>query len=429
MKKDALHYARLLLGVMTPCVLGAPMASQLLSLLARSTAQTRYPTQLRGRKTTNIGATADIRSNQSVPAGRTALFAPRHNNIQKSKIVIISDRMDLHADAIILRLRERGHAPIRIHLADFPIRASLSLGLDRDGPRSVLHTPKGSIDVQEIRSIWWRKPKAHALSLELSADERSFARREIGHVFGGLWKNIECYWFNHPDQIKAASYKVEQLRRAASMGFEVPRTLVTSRPEDARAFYVECGGNVIYKTLSNPMIEMIPPLDAVTPAGEEASKVTKTTLLSKEDFEKSVETVKHAPCLFQQYVEKKFEYRLTVVGNEVFVAEIDSQAQEETKIDWRQYHVLRKFRAGSIPDKLRRLCLKFVRSYDLRFSAMDIILTPDGRYVFLENNPNGQWYFVERLVPELKISEAVTECLATGSDRQPAVIAPAMDAA
>ena len=31
----------------------------------------------------------------------------------------------------------------------------------------------------------------------------------------------------------------------------------------------------------------------------------------------------------------------------------------------------------------------------LRMSNIDMILTPDGEYVFLEANPNGQWAWIE----------------------------------
>jgi hypothetical protein len=31
----------------------------------------------------------------------------------------------------------------------------------------------------------------------------------------------------------------------------------------------------------------------------------------------------------------------------------------------------------------------------LRFAALDFIVAPDGRWWFLEANPNGQWGFIE----------------------------------
>ncbi len=33
----------------------------------------------------------------------------------------------------------------------------------------------------------------------------------------------------------------------------------------------------------------------------------------------------------------------------------------------------------------------------IKFGAFDFILTPDNQLVFLEINPNGQWYWIEKL--------------------------------
>ena len=42
-----------------------------------------------------------------------------------------------------------------------------------------------------------------------------------------------------------------------------------------------------------------------------------------------------APVTFQENVEKSSDIRVTVVGDEVFAAEILSQGRESSKVDWR----------------------------------------------------------------------------------------------
>jgi len=34
-------------------------------------------------------------------------------------------------------------------------------------------------------------------------------------------------------------------------------------------------------------------------------------------------------------------------------------------------------------------------SFGINFASLDMILTPEGEFVFLELNPNGQWYWLE----------------------------------
>jgi glutathione synthase/RimK-type ligase-like ATP-grasp enzyme len=129
---------------------------------------------------------------------------------------------------------------------------------------------------------------------------------------------------------------------------------------------------------------------------------------------KQIDTIRTAPCLFQEYIDKKFELRIIVIGDEIFTAEIHSQAHDKTSDDWRDYSVQIPYYKGDLPLTLKEKIHQFVKSYGLNFSALDFILTPDGRYVFLENNPNGQFLWLQSLIPELRLKEAMASCLIKG---------------
>ncbi len=140
-----------------------------------------------------------------------------------------------------------------------------------------------------------------------------------------------------------------------------------------------------------------------------------TTLIEESELER-IDNVGLTPCLFQEYVEKDLELRVTVIGDEVFAAEIHSQVRDETKIDFRKYEIDIPYRKACLPWDVERRCLELVHSYGLTYGAMDLIVTPDGRYVFLENNPVGQFMFIEQRVPALRMTEALATCLIRGSD-------------
>jgi hypothetical protein len=171
---------------------------------------------------------------------------------QKNRIVIVSDTFDLHTDAVMIELRKMGHQPVRLHPADVPTAASVTLALDQQRWSGAFALPKGTLDLGDIRSIWWRRPKPHVFDAELSPKEREFARLETEHTFAGLWSFLDCYWMSFPPCIRRASNKIEQLQRAAQLGFRVPRTLVTNDPARVQEFYETCGRHMIYKALANP---------------------------------------------------------------------------------------------------------------------------------------------------------------------------------
>jgi glutathione synthase/RimK-type ligase-like ATP-grasp enzyme len=100
-----------------------------------------------------------------------------------------------------------------------------------------------------------------------------------------------------------------------------------------------------------------------------------------------------------------------VVGERVFAAEIDSQRANHTRHDWRHHDTAHTpHRVHDLPAKWRVACVRMVAELGLLFGAIDMILTPDGRYVFLELNPNGEYLWIEHLTG-LAISDAVCELL------------------
>ena len=96
------------------------------------------------------------------------------------------------------------------------------------------------------------------------------------------------------------------------------------------------------------------------------------------------------------------------MGDNAFSASVDSQSDETTELDWRRKRL--QFKTAGLPTQIQNLCLKLVKCLGLHFGAIDLIKTPDGKYVFLEINPNGQWVWIENQTG-LKISDSVIEFL------------------
>ena len=110
---------------------------------------------------------------------------------------------------------------------------------------------------------------------------------------------------------------------------------------------------------------------------------------------------------------KQYELRVTVVGEDVFAAKILSQdlPEDKGKIDWRQgYDHGLSFSACILPDNISNKCIMLVHALGLNFGCIDLIVKPNGEYVFLECNPNGQWLWLE-LATGMKISYSIANFL------------------
>jgi glutathione synthase/RimK-type ligase-like ATP-grasp enzyme len=120
-----------------------------------------------------------------------------------------------------------------------------------------------------------------------------------------------------------------------------------------------------------------------------------------------------APVVFQENMAKRLEMRVTVVGEQVFAAEIRSPEHFRTGTDWRHYQEFGCegfYAVHSLPADVSQRCVRLCQELGLCYGAIDLILTPTGEYVFLEVNPGGQWGWIEEFTG-LPISEAVARLL------------------
>lgn len=333
----------------------------------------------------------------------------------KQDIVIVTNEYDPHSDRVILALRELGYTAIRLNTEDIPIAITSTVQLSNKDWASTIRLERNEriIDINNTRSIWWRRPSQLSVPSNFNEQEQSFAQAETNHFLQGLWGILDCYWISYPAHIRQASWKLEQLKRAAKFGFRVPHTMITNDPEQAREFYDTCDGKVVYKVMSDP--SKLNQVDIDETQNIKRIRSVLTTLVTEQEIS-MLESVRYVPCLFQELIPKKVELRVTIIGDDVFVAAIHSQDNPLTSIDWRNHEAQIPYEVASLPPDITTRCLELVKSYSLNFSAMDLILTPDDEYVFLENNPNGQFMFIQDKVPELKMTEALMACLIRGGN-------------
>jgi glutathione synthase/RimK-type ligase-like ATP-grasp enzyme len=199
--------------------------------------------------------------------------------------------------------------------------------LDREGAAGRIEARGLTTRLDEIASVWYRRPAEPEPPEEVEdPDDRRFVAEESEEALFGLWRVLDCTWVSHPDALNAASYKPAQLLMASRLGFEVPRTLITNEPREAAAFVGGLGGSAVIKPLRFGVVKET----------DEYEDVVFTSPLREADVTTGMEAVSLCPCLLQEYVPKDVEVRATVVGKEVFAAEIHSQVTSEAEHDWRR---------------------------------------------------------------------------------------------
>jgi hypothetical protein len=309
-------------------------------------------------------------------------------------ILVISHLADVHAGEVLRRLQQRGADAVLFDTSYIPRVTKLTIehGL-AVGWRGTVLADGRQIELAAVRAAWWRRPQPFNLHAELGGtDDRGFALAETHAAVTGLWSCLDAGWINQPDRDEAAGRKAWQLKVADGLGLRVPRTCITNDPERARAFVAEEGARgAVYKAFS---------------ATERAWRETR--LLRQEEMA-LLDAVRFAPVIFQQYITAAVDLRVTIVGDDIFAAEIHSQGTVYPH-DFRMAMYEAEIRTHLLPQPVAVRLHSLMAAFGLVYGAIDMRLTPEGEYVFLEINPAGQWLFVEQRTGQ-PISDAIASAL------------------
>lgn len=308
-----------------------------------------------------------------------------------------NDSVTMVADAIA----ERGGRGFRLDTDRFPTEVSLIAEYNKSSERLAFISDAGELDSKEITAIWHRRLNIGG-QIPASMDKQ-MRRASVGESqasLHGMLASISAFRIDPVLRIRNAEHKQLQIQVARKIGLDTPRTLTTNDPAAVRNFAKSCETGIIAKMLSS---------FAIYEDGLE--KVVFTNPVAPEDLE-DLSGLRYSPMTFQEMVPKSLELRVTVVGTSVFSASIDSQSSERATYDWRRDGVamVEDWKDYDLPKDVEARVLQLMDYFGLNYGAIDIIATPDGRHVFLEVNPVGEFFWLEKS-PGLPISKAIADVL------------------
>lgn len=314
-------------------------------------------------------------------------------------VVIFTNSEELSLQKVFWGLEKRAQKYIRINTDTIHREGLISFSYDNE-----LHArfeQKGNVvDVSEVRSAWFRRPIAPPKTEGEYSSE--FISEEFRLALWSFYTTADIFWLNPPIPTRyiLESNKLYQQKLANKCGLMTPKTLITNNPVDAINFCKKQGGIVAAKVVHSHLVN----------AQDEVYGVY-TQRISTEQLQKGFAEIKKAPILLQEYIPKKLELRITIVGENVFPCAIDSQSSERTRHDWRRYDFknVSHFQV-TLPKEVENKLKAFMRVAQINFGALDMIITPRNEYVFLEVNPSGQFGWIEELTG-MPISDTIASLL------------------
>lgn len=182
---------------------------------------------------------------------------------------------------------------------------------------------------------------------------------------------LPCRVVNRPASMYSNRSKPYQALIIRQFGFKIPRTVITNDPEPVRSFYYECGGKVIFKSISG---------------------LRSTVRRLREEDLGSLKFPENSPTQFQEYLQGE-NIRVHVVGERLFAVRIRCDA-----VDYRyagQEGYARIMVPQKLPEEVENKCIRLTKEFGLAMAGIDLKETPTGEYYCLEVNTSPAFPFYE----------------------------------
>jgi hypothetical protein len=305
-------------------------------------------------------------------------------------ILIVSHRHDVHAQLVARRLNALDRAVCFLDTSRFGNGALIDHRVGRE-PRAVVTAEDGVVTrVDDVHTVWYRRPWLPRIADTVTdEDDRRFSLHEWAQAIDGVLLSLDARFVN-PLYAHRGAVKPRQLCVAQSVGLSVPDTTITNDPNAASDCLRRHGNRVVHKSLTSPDHHFV-----------ETRRWADTDPATLGDLPV-------APTIFQAEVQGVSDVRVTVVGEQVFAAEIIRRGDlPDCRLELDASYV-----PHNLPRRVVDSLLDLMHRLGLVFGTIDMRITPKREYVFFEVNPQGQYLFVE-IRTGMPITTALVELLAS----------------
>jgi glutathione synthase/RimK-type ligase-like ATP-grasp enzyme len=316
-----------------------------------------------------------------------------NNQLNKPNVLILGRIDDLHTNLVKEALTSVDVSCKVLSLNEFPQSLLFSAEFNATSLNASFENRDNQVvsELTTFTTVWFRRQLNPVVSQQLSTADQRYAQKQCNSVTSTLeYATGNARWVNPSAAALAAEGKLMQLRLASHVGFILPRTLVSNNPRQIREF-----------VQAQPSI--FKPLAGFVWDDNGYKTATYTRLIDAADLQNDA-SILHAPNIFQELVQPKFEVRVLVFGDSLLAFRLDSSANEQGVRDWR-YDQSTHLSAEptEIPAAVESKCIELLSLMNLKTASFDFIVDYDGRWVFLELNQSGQFLFLEELCPEIPV--------------------------
>jgi glutathione synthase/RimK-type ligase-like ATP-grasp enzyme len=322
-----------------------------------------------------------------------------------SEVLVLAPADDPHASAVCWALRQSQVRPLLVPSMRMSDDARVAVWTEANRLR--LECSLSATSLKHLRSAWHRRPTRPEAGFCEEAD-RAFIEgqwhRFQSNVFCIADDLLDALWVNHPEKATRAENKLLQIRVAQEVGLSVPEMVVSNDAKDVQRL-LQRWPKVVFKTFYPYNWQ----------SASNGNIYSMSVKLLDGDSELPEAAIAMCPGIYQRYVDKAYDVRVTVIGDRYFGVRM-LKNKGEAYVDWRGHMydddiLIEEWALSEVVEcKLRGL----MKRLGLVFGCIDLVVDGKGEIYFLEVNQAGQFLFLEEVLPQLPLLKAITNMLASG---------------
>ena len=317
-------------------------------------------------------------------------------------VLILAPDTDPHAAAVAWALHRQGVETV--WSPSLPAQPDARYAFHIDAGREALVGP--TADGARFGAIWNRR--LHDPEPVCAEADRAFVRWEWKlfqrNLFSLAGAYGEALWVNRLAAAQHAEHKLVQLSACRRLGLAFPDTVVTNDAAQVDALRRKWG-RIVFKSFLIHQWE----------DRHSGKKYSVGVPLLDERSALPADAIAVSPGIYQRYIDKVCDVRVTVIGRHWFALSLRSAAHG-AYVDWRSHGSDADLVAEPItlPDALAGKLRALMDDLGLVFGCIDLVMDRQGQFHFLEVNQAGQFLFVEELCPDYPVLKAMVALLASG---------------
>lgn len=300
-------------------------------------------------------------------------------------ILIISEKQDITTDKTIDWLHYYGYTNIvRINDGDSIEVNYIKISNNINENNIILIHNNQKISLNNIVFFWYRRGKfSFDVSFEKTKEMVGFEDK-MEMFINYEWLYVKKYIIkklekkpNLGDFTRVHTNKLINLETAVKCGLLIPSTLLSQ------------DHNILSSTVIKKECITKPIRETIYFEGKSYHTDTFTSIV-REDMLVDMEDFV-VPQLLQDHIKKWIELRIVIIDNNFFTMAMFTQYDKKNQIDFRYYSKDETVRyvPFNLPNDIKIKLLKFMKHSNLSTGSVDMIVTHDLDYIFLEINPIG----------------------------------------